>query len=137
MKRFLTYCLLLLGLVVSVNSSAQDTIHWRSDYKLRWDDYQGVPDTISEYGAVSSCKIYCKASIDQNRLVFVTYGFFEKKKSWKQNGVTSSSLLEHEQGHFDITEYFARKLRSELRKYKLQFTTYQDDVKNISRRILS
>ena len=40
-----------------------------------------------------------------------------------QNGLYSP----HEQGHFDITELFARKLAKELREYKFDPRKYQDD----------
>lgn len=127
--------LLLLDFVVCTWSYAQDTIHWRPDCKLRWEDYQGNADTTSEFGAVSSCRISLKTNISQDSLLFNVCCFFEKNKSWKQNGVSSTSLLKHEQGHFDITEYFARKLRWELKKYKPQDATLQEDVKRTFKQI--
>ena len=45
-------------------------------------------------------------------------------------------ILQHEQGHFDITELFARKLAKELKEYKFNPRKYQDDVSKIYKKLM-
>jgi len=67
------------------------TLDANSSVDIRW---RIMPD---DYG--DSITVYIQA-------VFIT------QKSWMK--VRHPALLAHEQGHFDITEYFARKLRAEI-----------------------
>ena len=137
MKILKLIILTFLFVGVSNKSFSQDTIHWSPCYKLKWEDFKETPDSTSEYGAISACNIIYKTSVRNDRLIFSVLCFFEKRKSWKQNGVTSSTLLKHEQGHFDIAEYFARKLRQEFKNYKPEHSTFKNDIKNIFQKILN
>jgi predicted secreted Zn-dependent protease len=55
-------------------------------------------------------------------------------KSWGL--LKTSYILAHEQGHFDITEIFARKLHRELLKYKFSRRTFRQDVNLIYDRVV-
>lgn len=44
-------------------------------------------------------------------------------------------ILKHEQGHFDITEVYARKLDAALKNYKVNFNTMKNDLQTIYSRI--
>ena len=45
-------------------------------------------------------------------------------------------ILAHEQGHFDITEIYARKLHKELLDYKFNRKTFRQDVNAIYDRVV-
>src|SRR6187431_1107599 len=101
----------LLLFVFSAGASAQlqnDTIYWSPCYKLKWDDFKGKPDTPSKYGAVSNPVVKYYLSANEDSFTIRVICFFIKSKSWSifKN---SDTLLIHEQGHFDISELFARK----------------------------
>lgn len=92
---------------------AQDTIYWKPATKLQWQDFQARPDSTSKYAASTSSGIVWSYAYKSGQFSFTVKTYFAKKKSWKRGTVTDR-MLEHEQGHFDITEIFARKLRQRV-----------------------
>ena len=56
--------------------------------------------------------------------------FFIKSKSWAKSK-NNDILLIHEQGHFDIAELFARKLRKAFAEYKFNYKTVGKDIDNL------
>ena len=109
---------------------AQDTIHWRPSYKLKWADYQGKPDSISKHMAITSYFLTYNYSLTDTSFRFNVFCYFEKKTSWKKKNV-DNLLLQHEQGHFDIGQLFARKLKKTFTSYKPIRETIDKDLKNI------
>ncbi|HVU57812.1 MAG TPA: hypothetical protein VHD83_22275 [Puia sp.] len=109
--------------------SAQDTIYWQPNHKLKWVDFKGKIDATKHYGALSYTGISYSASYEGNSLTFKILTYFNKKESWAK--LHSREGLQHEQGHFDITELFARKLRKELKSYVINPSTVNKDLKFI------
>jgi hypothetical protein len=127
MKTFILAFILLLTTGILKTASGQDTIYWSASYKLKWNDFQGIPDTPSKYGAISNCGIKYKLSANEDSFKATVFCYFIKSKSWSifKN---SDTLLMHEQGHFDISELFARKLRKAFAEYKFNYTTVKIDI---------
>ena len=94
-----------------------DTIVWNDSLKLKWADYQAVPDTTSAYfqytSAASSIEILAEGYWKNDLPDFNVKAIFFKQESWTY-GILTDSLLKHEQVHFDIAELFARKIRKEI-----------------------
>lgn len=111
---------LCLGLLFTFNSFAQknDIIQWSPDYKLVWDDFKGKPDKKSPYKASTFSGFSVESMMDGEDLKMIVLCQFTKSKSWVKKDSKVDPLLLHEQGHFDITEWFARKLRKEYSKQK-------------------
>ena len=107
----------------------QDTIHWRQDYKLKWDDFQGKPDMNSDNRAITVVDVGYDLSFTKNKFDVTVSCVFMKKKSWKKE--EDSVRLAHEQGHFDIAEIFARKLRMAFRSYVFNSKTISSDFRSI------
>lgn len=114
---------------------SQDTIYWKSCYKLKWEDFLGKPDTISSFEAITSSGIDYKYFYSDTSFSFTVKSFFDKKNSWKASSANLSTL-KHEQLHFDITEIFARKLKNHLSKLKPIRTTVKKEVSDLVRKIL-
>ena len=54
---------------------------------------------------------------------------FSRNRSW---GLYKTDyILSHEQGHFDITEIFARQLNKRMSEYIFNKNTYQQDLQKI------
>lgn len=115
------------------DSFAQDSILWRADYKLKWDDFQGKPDSGSGYKAITVAELGSILSYDNSSFKAKVTCAFEKKKSWRLG--TGQNLLSHEQGHFDIAELFARKLRKALKEYIFNPKTIEVDYYKIFSKI--
>jgi hypothetical protein len=86
-------------------------LNWCENRKLLWTDFRANPDAHSLYSAVSATYIEEKhgcseAGVFEHEVKAV----FVKNESWSVS-MDSEALLRHEQTHFDLTEYFARKMR--------------------------
>ena len=99
------------------NFNAQVTFYkWK---KLDWDDFQGFVKPFTGWGAGISSNVYVE--YDSTKGKYVAYAAMNNQLSWKkQSSVGSDYLLNHEQYHFNITEYFARKLNSIIEKENIQ-----------------
>lgn len=126
MKIFTLCFLLSLGLVISGKSFAQDTIHWSPCYKLKWEDFQGKADSSSKFGATSYPGIKYSLSANEDSFNTKVFCFFIKSRSWVR--IISTTGLIHEQGHFDIAELLARKLRKAFADYKFNYQTVGKDI---------
>jgi len=105
----------------------ENMIDWSKEYRLSWDDFEGTPESASETTARTYSMIY----FDWKEEIFSTgtkYKFriveievkavFSKSKSWKTETIFQQDkaqyFLNHEQGHFDLAEESARRLRERL-----------------------
>ena len=103
-------------------------IYW-GERQLKWSDFQGEIPNDSKFDALTHSIISLDFQGEGVILEFEIHTIFDPSKSWKRDGV-DSYILKHEQGHFDITEYYARVLRKKLKttKYK-SLDTVGDEVK--------
>ena len=122
-------------LAVSQSGSGQDSIPWKPNYKLKWQDFRGVPEHGSDRVAITVSNIGYSLSYNSTSYTVKVKCVFEKKKSWTTT--SDSAVLVHEQGHFDISEIFARKLRKAFKEIKFNSKTVQADLKDIFSRINS
>jgi len=109
-------------------------IVWDKNRKLTWDDFVGqVPATPpanlvaeSHVGVHSTWKTSdkcedvgesgkkkCTATITE----VSAQAEFDPNQSWVKPDSKTDSLLNHEQGHFDISEIFARKKLEQMKKF--------------------
>jgi hypothetical protein len=121
-------------LLFSLQIQGQDTINWRPDYKLKWEDFCGAPDTSSEYGGLTHAYIEYSLSNSNDSFHTVVYCYFNKKESWIRKNTTSGIII-HEQGHFNIAEIFARKLRQAFKVYKFNPQNVNQDSQRIFKEI--
>lgn len=117
-------------------ANSQDTIHWRKNHKLNWTDFKGKPYGTSQHRAVTSSGIvYSYALLDSGNY-FSTASFFDKNKSWTKT-VNDSSILNHEQGHFDITEIYARALLAAFQKLKQDKNLSEKKITALAEKIIA
>lgn len=114
---------------------AQDSIAWKPDYKLKWEDFRGVPDRTSDRIAITVSNIGYSLGYNKTSYSVKVKCVFVKRKSWTTTA--DSAVLVHEQGHFDISEIYARKLRKAFKEYKFNPQTVQADLKAIFTRLNS
>ena len=90
---------------------------WSANRKLEWNDFTGIPDTIvytyygGEADVISALSILVEMDSLNNYIVFTA---FNRNSSWYLDGKNKPLALEHEQGHFDLTEIFSRILRKRI-----------------------
>jgi hypothetical protein len=96
----------------------EDEITWSDTRPLTWDDFTGTPDPDSPRDAVTTSGVVGTFKCDTTGFSFDVKAVFSKSQSWVEAGKQTAALLAHEQGHFDISEVFARKARKELSELK-------------------
>ncbi len=108
--------LLMLMLVLPMLSAApvsttgiEGEIKWKKDSRLTWENFVAKPDRMSNMDALTESGITFSWNCDYRGFTVEAYAIFVPHGSWVKE--PTHSLLLHEQGHFDITEIHARKLR--------------------------
>jgi len=90
-------------------------IDWNANHRLKWSDFQGVPDYENwRVAAVTSSLIQFSYYCDNGVLKCDSKAVFMKDNSWVKKDEVDADYLVHEQLHFDITELYARKMRKML-----------------------
>jgi hypothetical protein len=112
----------------------EEYISWSAMRKLNWEDFRCEPKRNTDAVALTSTALGITYRMSNGELDYEITCSFSKIKSW---GILKTPyILAHEQGHFDITEIFARKLHQELLDYKFSRRTYRQDVNNIYDRVV-
>lgn len=122
-------CLLLIvyALFQSNNIKSQEInfdslrlIVWEKDTKLSWNDFENIDtskvntDALAESGIL----MFGYPQKINNAIEVEVINFFIKNISWNV-GKYNKLLIEHEQIHFDISEYYTRLLRSYIANIKI------------------
>lgn len=110
------------------------SIPWMQDRRLGWDDFLGEPQRNSEAVASTSTSLGVSYRIEENQLVYTITCDFSKLKSWGL--LRTDYILAHEQGHFDITELYARRLHEALQQYSFNRRTYKQDINAIYQKVV-
>jgi Bacterial protein of unknown function (DUF922) len=111
-----------------------ELIPWTPYRRLSWNDYLCEPTRGTDAVASTSTSLGLSYQIVDDRLTYhITCGF-SKEKSWGL--LKTEYILAHEQGHFDITEIFARKLNEALQDYHLNPRTFKRDIGDIYQSIV-
>jgi antirestriction protein len=134
--RFVSKILCTVILLSPLLSFAQTRqfIEWSAVKRLTWDDYLAVPSSNSDAAAITSTALGVEYHLKNNNLTYTITCRFSKTASWGRH--KTEYILLHEQGHFDITELFARKLAKELKEHKFNPHNYQDDVSKIYKKVM-
>ena len=102
----------------SLVSQEEEIIEWSPDVTLTWKDFKGrVPANPGAAATTASGISYEFSSTgtrDRMELDFKVNTFFYPHKSWYRPELCDTLILSHEQLHFDISELFARKMRTAL-----------------------
>src|SRR5215212_7515699 len=117
MANFRLYFLLLLSVPALSRAQSDDEkmIKWDSTYHLSWADYKGHPDPRSDAAASTTTYLGIEYRMNEKGLSYSIQCRFSLSKSWGRS--KTDFVLQHEQGHFDIAEIFARKLNQKMQQY--------------------
>jgi hypothetical protein len=121
----MTYKLIFLSLLLLlVSPNTDDTLIWRDDIKLTWNDFKGKKTVQTDAVAVTASGITFVYSVRKanNRIVDFkanVEAHFYPNKSWVNFELADDYILAHEQLHFDITELHVRKFRQQISQVKV------------------
>ena len=113
----------LVGWVVAaagLHAQEEPAIRWEPGLRLAWSDFRGQPPAGKRIAATTargiSNRYTARGSAAGYELEFEVDTFFYPEKSWYHPELCDARVLSHEQLHFDISELFARRLRTRLRQ---------------------
>ena len=135
-------CLILPFILAAQENQSDNLILWDQDLRLGWADFMGEPDASSEYMALTHWRLsydFKISLINGNASIAGSKvrTYFSRGDSWSKSTSSSVQLLQHEQGHFDLAEVYARKFRKELVGYKFKSGEYQQEIEAIFNKILA
>ncbi len=114
--------------------TGEDMVDWSASRRLHWSDYKGTPDPRSDAAASTTTIIGVDYKIGRSDFSYTIQCRFSRDKSWGLHKTTY--ILQHEQGHFDIAEVYARKLNEALHNYDFNYGTYNRDLNQIYNRVM-
>jgi len=109
-------------------------IDWKSDRKLTWKDFQASPVSNTDNAALTSSNINFQFGYGSSGFRYSITCRFDKSRSWVR--IKNDHILSHEQGHFDIAEIHARKLKKALSEYKYNESTVSADINKIYQELM-
>lgn len=112
----------------------EDTLHWEKNIPLKWKDYKGKATTGYQIALTST---FWQEFITEynDSIVIKIITVFDGKSSWVLPFyVGDSILLTHEQGHFDISEVYARRFIKEISVRKWNKQKFKLDYENLYKR---
>ena len=95
-------------------AQSKDTIYWNANRKLKWEDFKGRTDKTTNLLAMTQAGIGYTIACHDGVLDLKIFCYFNVNKSWTKEKIDAEELLRHEQVHFDITEFYTRKLRKRI-----------------------
>ena len=105
-----------------------DGLIWKKENKLNWSYYLGSPKIRSEHAAISFCQLDFVPTIINDTLKCRIVARLIKSKSWVNPKFMSETGLNHEQGHFDIEEIYARLFRKKISEFKFSKNNYKKNL---------
>lgn len=120
--------------IVLIREEDEEHIPWTDTRRLSWEDFLCSPKTNSDAVASTSTSLGIAYQLQRGRLNYSITCNFSKQKSWGL--LKTNYILAHEQGHFDITEIYARKLYKALQEYQFNRKTFRSDINEIYKTIV-
>lgn len=111
-----------------------ENLPWMGHRRLTWEDFQCAPVRNTEAVALTSTSLGISYKVKDNQFIYDINCGFSKRHSWGL--LKTPYILAHEQGHFDITEIFARKLHNQLQHYRFNPKTFKTDINNIYQKVV-
>ncbi|WP_246019984.1 DUF922 domain-containing protein [Muriicola soli] len=122
--------------LTQVYGQEDGSILWDSSHRLSWTDFKSPPPANSRIAATTASGIaYQFSALEQAGKMEVDcsiQAYFYPEASWYRPEVATDNILSHEQLHFDISELYARKMRTRVQGY-----TFSSNVKAEMRKIYS
>lgn len=132
---------LLILLLLSSASPPQtgQEIEWSKDRKLVWHDFKGTKKPVdgSDVAAVTRCGLGMSTRASgRNKPIFYVKATFYCNESWYRKDMPmTDEILEHEQGHFDLCEIYARQLRKKLNNANLNASNLSKEANAIFNKV--
>jgi hypothetical protein len=129
MRKILFISLALSPLFCLSQDKDEELLFWTAGHRLTWTDYKGKADPSTGAAASTATFLGIDYTFSPKGLTYTITCSFSKTRSWGLH--KNEYILQHEQGHFDIAEIFARKLNMKMATYKFNRSSYKADLQKI------
>ena len=126
--------ILFLSPIFLFAQKEDDYIEWQNNRKLEWEDFKANPVRMGSTAAMTTTHLGFSYHIANGNVTYEIECRFQKSKSWGL--VKNDWILGHEQGHFDIAEIFARKLKKAVSEYEFNFSSFKKDLDAIYKNVV-
>jgi FtsZ-binding cell division protein ZapB len=97
------------------NTDGDNFKRWDINHKLGWSEFIVKAMGHSDRAALTNSGIRLSMNqTSQSTVAIEVYSIMDKSKSWVDGNKKSDYTLSHEQYHFNITEYWSRKLKKDI-----------------------
>jgi len=126
---------------ISFSQNETKDINWHERNILTWNDFKKVDNMPYGYGyakANAFTRSGIKTSLGRygdGYVVIKVTAYMGTNKSFVLRDYMSNYLLKHEQGHFNISEIFARKMRLRLKKAIINQIIFDNISDNIEKEL--
>jgi predicted secreted Zn-dependent protease len=127
----LLLCVFRLNILSQADTNNNSNIkEWEECCQLEWSDFRGNRNKGSSWEAAASVgiKIF-NFKWNNNTASGKVIAFFNRNYSWTE--IETDEGLSHEQGHFDLTEIYARLIRKELTSKKNRKKSISHEIDRI------
>jgi hypothetical protein len=127
----ITLSLLITGFMIwgfKPDREIRDLVEWTETTKVNWGDYKGGIKDTSKI-ASTNCGIYCIPQVLDDSATITLIAYLDRTKSWVSKRHADSLFLKHEQGHFDLTEAYTRKLRKKISSIRPARDNFTNEIK--------
>jgi len=104
---------------------------WSENRLLTLEDFHAAPDAASNGAALTVYEIQARTNCEVDGPAFRVSVRFLPGQSWIKPPQRVARILAHEQGHFDLAEVSARRLRAELASLDLPCAAGNDAFKEL------
>jgi Tfp pilus assembly protein PilV len=135
MKLLITCLIVIVSLPALAQNSQCDSITWKAERKLSWNDFRGEPVLSTAIAAKTHYNFSRTWNARGFTLTTSMVSYFSPCLSWSKNK-NSENLLAHEQGHFDLAEYFRRLYYKRITEATYSPSTIQAVMRDVYRDVL-
>ena len=110
----------------AATTSVSSEFQWKDHSHLSWEDFRGpVHAESEESAAATNCSIGFKTIMPAvgSTPEIVVYNKFYINRSWVRSDAKVSTILTHEQGHFDLCEVYTRELKRRMDAFRFEGAT--------------
>jgi hypothetical protein len=129
------HLLVLLFSLSFAQAQSPSLIRWTAGNKITIEDFKAPVEASYTNAALTNTSIKMDMGYNSKGFTYKINCFFDRSKSWMR--VKNDYVLAHEQGHFDISELYARKLNKAMQEYKFNEKTASKDLPEIYQRIMT
>lgn len=115
---FISAFLFISSTIFSQTKTPNDTLHWKENKPLSWEDFKGKPKSGMSGEAFCQLDANYEKPNPLKKTKFKIYAVWNKSKSWITPASKTADELLYYQVLFNIYETHARKLRKELSETK-------------------